>query len=464
MPGTALEVATLDAETTDPLAEVLAQVEEGKVPVMVLGLERAVPMASDDAPILRALNLERSEWAERLRRPVVFWIPEALLSALGRTAPDFLDWRSDTLHFPVDSGRVDRELAEFNTSLWRGALEGGMSERDRRARIEELRSRLRLTPPSDDPTVARARGSWFFELGDHFLFFGELDTAQEHYEKSKAIGEDLGYRRGLAVSYHHLGMVAEQRSRYKEAWDCYRKSLALLEELGDRQLLGASYHQFGNLAYKEGSYDQALRTYRKSLAIKEEIRDQKGMAVSYHQLGTLALKTGRYQDAANWYGKSLAIDEELGNRTGVAANYSQLGRLAQEAGRFEEALSWYSKSLEISEDLGHGLGIGLTSGQVGDLLTETGRAEEAVPWSLRALTIRREMGGSEIGIHLRTLRRQREALGDERFRELVEEHAESPNLAAHVLEATAELLDEPAQEVAEAPADYGAGGRSDGDD
>ncbi|MFP3939210.1 MAG: tetratricopeptide repeat protein [Thermoanaerobaculia bacterium] len=461
MPGTELEVATLDAETTDPLAEVLAQVGESEGAVMVLGLERAVRMTRDDAPVLRALNLERSEWPERLRRPVVFWVPEALVGALGRTAPDFLDWRSDTLYFPADSEGLRPVLAAFDASLWQGGGDQRMPEQARRARVDELRSRLQLTPRSDDPLVEKTRASWFFELGNHLLFLGAMGEAQKAYEESIAISDGLGDRSNLAAAYHQLGVVAEERGRSGEAVKWYRSSLRISEELGYISGIAVTYHQLGVVAQERGQYEEAGEWYRKSLEIFEKIGDRFRLAASYHQIGNVLYLQGAYEAALDWYRKSLAIEEELGNRFGMAGSYHQLGRVAQARGSYEEAEEWYRKSLAVSEQLGNPGKVGQSSSQIGVLLTEWGRVEEAVPWSLRALMLHRELAPvRRAATDLQFLRRQREALGDERFRELVEEHAGTPDLAAYVLKATAEPLGEPAQEVAEAPAEYGAGGRS----
>lgn len=464
MPGTELEVTTLNAETTDPLPEVLAQVGEGGGPVMVLGLERTVPMARDDAPILRALNLERSEWPERLRRPVVFWVPEALLGALGRTAPDFLDWRSDTLYFPTGPERLAPVMAAFDASLWQGGSDRRMSVRDRWARVEELQSRLRGTGLSGDSVVEQSRASWLLELGNHLLFLGALASAWECYEESLSIFEEMGDRSGMAASYHQLGVVAQQLGRLQEARNFYQKSARISEELENYSGMAVSSHQLGTVAEEEGRYEDAIEWYRKSLQIFEELGIRHGMAASYHQLGNLSHLRRAYDEALEWYRASLRIEEELSDRGGMAGSYHQLGRVAEESGRHEEAQEWYRRSLEISEELGYREGIARNSSQIGLLLTQTQATEEAVSRSLRALAIRQEMEVPEARVDLDALRRQREALGNQRFRELVEEHAESPDLAAHVLEATAEPLDERAQEVAEAPADYGAGGRSDGDD
>jgi len=251
---------------------------------------------------------------------------------------------------------------------------------------------------------------------------GSYDEALAWYRQSLAIEEELGNRSGMASSYHQLGRVAEARGSYDEALDWYRQSLAISEELGDRSGMAISHHQLGMVAQKRGSYDEALDWYRQSLAISEELGDRSGMASSYHQLGRVAEERGSYDEALAWYRQSLAISEALGDRLGMASSYHQLGMVAQKRGSYDEALDWYRQSLAIKEELGNRSGMASSLSQLGVLLTETGEPARAVPWTLRSLALRLEIGVPEIRIDLHWLTRQREALGEERFAEIVREH------------------------------------------
>jgi hypothetical protein len=114
----------------------------------------------------------------------------------------------------------------------------------------------------------------------------------------------------------------------------------------------------------------------------------------------------------------------LAERSGMASIFiHQLGIISQGRGDYEQALSWYRKSLEISEELGNRAGMASTISQMGVLLTEAGSPGEAVPLNLHSLGMRAQMGSPEHGIDLHWLARQRNALGEERFQDLLREHA-----------------------------------------
>jgi tetratricopeptide (TPR) repeat protein len=270
---------------------------------------------------------------------------------------------------------------------------------------------------------------------------GSYDEELEWYRKSLPIYEELGNRPGTASFYHKVGMWAEDRGSYEEARDWYRKALAIDWELGNRNDWAATFRELGMVAAEWDSYEQARDSFRKALAIDEEQGNRAGMATSYHQLGVVAEHWSSYEDALEWHRKSLAIHEELGNSAGIATSYHQIGIVAHKRSSYEEALEWYRKALAINEELGNRAGIVVSLGQIGVLLTQTGRPEEAVPWNLRSLSIHRQIGVPEVRIDLHWLGRQREALGEERFGEVLREHLDE-KATANVLR----MLDESEQQ------------------
>ena len=62
----------------------------------------------------------------------------------------------------------------------------------------------------------------------------------------------------LAITYHQLGVTAQDRGQLDQAEDWYRKALAVNEELGNRPSLALTYAQLGLLAEKRGQALAAL--------------------------------------------------------------------------------------------------------------------------------------------------------------------------------------------------------------
>ncbi|MHC4353030.1 MAG: tetratricopeptide repeat protein, partial [Planctomycetota bacterium] len=61
---------------------------------------------------------------------------------------------------------------------------------------------------------------------------GDLERAEEMYQKSLAINEALGSKEGMAIQYGNLGTLYQTRGDLERAEEMYQKSLLLFEELG----------------------------------------------------------------------------------------------------------------------------------------------------------------------------------------------------------------------------------------
>ena len=62
----------------------------------------------------------------------------------------------------------------------------------------------------------------------------------------------------MAITYHQLGITAQDRGRLDEAEDWYRKSLTINEELGNRPGMAITYAQLGLLAEDRAQAPLAL--------------------------------------------------------------------------------------------------------------------------------------------------------------------------------------------------------------
>lgn len=77
---------------------------------MIVGAEQALADADQAWRFLGRLNLRRALWPERIPYPVVFWVHHRARGLLTSGAPDFFDWRSDTIEFPALSREEMRPL------------------------------------------------------------------------------------------------------------------------------------------------------------------------------------------------------------------------------------------------------------------------------------------------------------------------------------------------------------------
>jgi tetratricopeptide (TPR) repeat protein len=224
----------------------------------------------------------------------------------------------------------------------------------------------------------------------------KLDEAERSYQQALAYLQALpgtkSNRARISGIYHKLGVTANDRGQLEKADDWYQKAIQIREELGLRHQLADDYLEVAITAQTRGALDKAEEWSRKSLAIHTELGDRFNMAVAYHQLGIIAFDRWRLDEADEWHRRAAQIREELGLRVPLAASYHELSLTAEAQGRLDEAEDWCRKSLAIKEKLGHRPGMAITYHQLGRIAHIRGQLDEAEDWSRKSLAIHTELG------------------------------------------------------------------------
>ena len=141
------------------------------------------------------------------------------------------------------------------------------------------RARLALeTPDGAPPPLGTPAGNlWLFltvaqanrEIRAHRLDLAE-HTYLEIQQALRRQPESPRQHSHLAVVYHQLGKVAQDRGRLDDADDWYRKALTIKEDLGNRPGMANSYYQLGLLAEARGRPSEALAWTVRCVALFDE--------------------------------------------------------------------------------------------------------------------------------------------------------------------------------------------------
>jgi tetratricopeptide (TPR) repeat protein len=335
------------------------------VAISVHGLEASLRSGDPHPPLLRHLNLARERYRD-LGCPLVLWLPDYALTRLAQEAPDFWAWRSGVFEFAAEPALAEsalRRLAQ-EPDLVTSNL-NAVEKRERLITLEQLLADWREL--EEGPQERRAQSIILHQLGILHEAQGEYKRAQDMYEHSLVVAQELDDRAGISTSLHHLGNLQYLQGEYKRAREMYEQSLAIAQDLGDSARMACSMHQLGILLQHQGEYERARELYKQSLAIAQNLGDRVGMARSLHQLGNLHYLQGEYERAREHYKQSLAIAEDLGDRAHTASDMHQLGILLQHQREYERARGLYEQSLAIAQDLGDRVGMARSLHQLGVL-------------------------------------------------------------------------------------------------
>jgi tetratricopeptide (TPR) repeat protein len=144
-----------------------------------------------------------------------------------------------------------------------------------------------------------------------------------------------------------LGGLLADRWRYAEAQEAYEESFKVAQQLGHIVQQGAIYGQLGTIATDQGDYAEAQRCFVAALQIFRSLADPENEALTLSHLGSLMRHIESSAEAEQYLRQGLEIWERLGNVAFIAQNCMILGELAATAQRHEEACGWYQRALEL---------------------------------------------------------------------------------------------------------------------
>jgi tetratricopeptide (TPR) repeat protein len=371
MPAVGFHHVRVSPTTTDLLAEVLAQVPDMTGPILITDIDRAIQGDSPKHSILETLNLQRPDWAKRVNQAVVLWTPELLLPLIGREAPDFLDWRSDTIHFP-DLSDEQVELVREIALPWEAASK---SLKAREERADELKQRLAETSQNPDRVAMAARGVWLLELTADSASLGRREEALKAAQGALDIYRELvkdrpdAFLPDLAGSLNNLGNTLSELGRREEALQTAQKALDIYRRLAkdrpDAFLpdLAGSLNNLGNTLSELGRREEALKAAQEALDIYRRLAKDRpdaflpDLARSLNNLGNMLSGLGRREEALKTAQEALHVYRELVKdrpdafSPDLAGSLNNLGNRLSDLGRREEALKAAQESLDIRRQL-----------------------------------------------------------------------------------------------------------------
>jgi tetratricopeptide (TPR) repeat protein len=452
MPGVAMHHVRASPETSDLLEEVVAQAPEMAGPVLITDIDRAVPWKSPQHPILEKLNLRRPDWPKRVNWPVVLWITEPLLTLLAGEAPDFLDWRSDTIHFPDLSNEQVQLVREIALP---SDFAGRMSLKASEERITELKQRLAESAHDTDRATLAARGGWLLELARHLTSVGgrweeALQAAQEAVEIRRRLAQDRpdAFLPDLAGSLNNLGNRLSALGRREEALQAAQEAVEIYRRLAQDRPdaflpdLAMSLNNLGNRLSDLGRREEALQAAQEAVEIYRRLAQDRpdaflpDLAGSLNNLGTMLRDLGRREEALQAAQEAVEIYRRLAQDRpdaflpDLAGSLNNLGNRLRDLDRREEALQAAQEAVEIYRRLAQDRpdaflpDLAGSLNNLGNSLSALGRREEALQAAQEAVEIYRRLAQdrpdaflpylasslNNLGTMLRDLGRREEAL------------------------------------------------------
>jgi tetratricopeptide (TPR) repeat protein len=330
------------------LLDALQQFVEEPPPgaVFVSGLEYSLPVAqeADATPFVANLNAARNSFPHVVPCPLVLWVPEYVLVAIARGAPDFFSVRSGVYFFaasPEDTTDLIRSVTAQEE--WAATALSLEEKQERITAITSLLAEFEGLPSEQRNLRTEAQLHW--RLGNLLETLGAYTDVARHYERTLVLVRKLHDRVAEAVAVAAMGAVYTRQGKWGEAEAAYRESLDILRETGNRLNEGSTLANLGLLYLAQNRFTEAETALCQSLAIFRALGDRVREARALINLGSVYTQRLRLREAEAAYQQSLALLSEVDDRENRGIILGSLGLIYRMQGRLPEAEEAYRKGL-----------------------------------------------------------------------------------------------------------------------
>jgi tetratricopeptide (TPR) repeat protein len=165
-----------------------------------------------------------------------------------------------------------------------------------------------------------------------------------------AINRQLGSPVQIARAIGSLAWPTSCLGGYREAEEYWQESLAICQEIGDRFGTAEGLNFLGWTAWCKGvtGLAEASAYHQKALAIYREIGHRRNFAMCLGDLTLAVSEMGESEQAIQFGREGLAVAEEIGHLDLMVYNLFCLGAAACDLGDFQASRDYLIKSLRIA--------------------------------------------------------------------------------------------------------------------
>jgi predicted ATPase len=306
------------------------------------------------------------EAAEMGRAHAIYYLALAESTQPEVSAREPLEWlglleeEHDNLRAALRWVIRDREAdtaARLVLALWRFWAERHHLSEGRRW-LEAVLALGRPEAGKAEPSDLPARRWAFLHLVAGILAAGQGDynRAIVLYEKSLALYQNLGHRKGMSGPLRELGIVATYRGDYDEAVRLSEQALAISREFGSAFGSGLAVCTLADALRARGDIERARTLLEESLAFLRRqtypLRVANALAITLAKLGSIEYEMGRDARASKLYAESLELMRRFSFRSAAVDCLDGVARVAAMQGRPERAARHLGASAALRDDMG----------------------------------------------------------------------------------------------------------------
>ncbi|MBK9283878.1 MAG: tetratricopeptide repeat protein [Sphingobacteriaceae bacterium] len=191
------------------------------------------------------------------------------------------------------------------------------------------------------------------KIAKSYLRIDEVDEAVNAAADALTISGNIGFKKGIALSYMLLASTSRDKADYDKSEEYYNKSLIIFQELKDQKNIGLIYGHLGILYRLKGDLYQSKKCQEKSLLIAKETKDSSAICTSLNSLGAVSFEIGERSIALDYYIQASRIAQKLNLKKEIASTLNNIANIYISSNNFEKAIEYYERALQINEEMGY---------------------------------------------------------------------------------------------------------------
>lgn len=225
-----------------------------------------------------------------------------------------------------------------------------------------------------------------YSLGVTYRRLGELETAENYFNKSLTVQLDARDWRLRASALNDIGLNYQDLREHQKSLDSLNEALKIFREHGDRRGQASAFNNIGLAYAKNGQMRLAIEFYQKALPLRRAENDKTGELNVLNNIGGFYDVLGEPQKALEHYSAALKVwqDQEklgqLNNRDQLATGLNNVAVAYDKLGEWQLALENYERALQIFQETGNGQRAAATLNNIGELYDVLGDPKSSMEY------------------------------------------------------------------------------------
>lgn len=188
------------------------------------------------------------------------------------------------------------------------------------------------------------------QIGEVYVGLSQFDIASQYFYQALRLSELNGLDFQTGEIYSELAWINKDQKNYRAALEYADKSQAIREKIGDRKGVANSRNVRGLVYLLLKDYNKSILEHEAALKIREDIGHTEGIAASIYNMSLVYEELNQIEKSIDLQKRAIAIEENIDNKLSVAISYNGLSVLLIKTGNLKEAMSYLEKANLLGQE------------------------------------------------------------------------------------------------------------------